>query len=130
MEQLKANELRIGNLIMSGNNGLFDTDGAIGKVLEIGNIEREFEQIYCECEESFDWFFKDNYFGIPLTEEWLEKFGFKKEKGESYKLGKYQLYYLLYYEGYKVGELTIKYVHQLQNIYFASSGEELTIKEL
>jgi hypothetical protein len=117
MEQLKANELRIGNLIL--RNGFLPQD------------KNNFNQIVTSHNDITACVISPSSFRpILLTEEWLEKFGFKKERGESYKLGKYQLYYLLYYEGYKVGELTIKYVHQLQNIYFASSGEELTIKEL
>ena len=32
---MKASELRIGNFIMSGNNGIFDADGTIGS----GNYE-------------------------------------------------------------------------------------------
>ena len=75
---MNANELRIGNYIISGNNGKYSENGIVGKVLEIGNVEREFEQIYCECDESFEWFFKDNYFGITLTEEWLDEFGLNR----------------------------------------------------
>lgn len=76
---LQAGDLRIGNFIISGNNGTFDTDYLdYGKVLSIGQEDQEFEQIYCECEESFNWYFRDNYFGIPLTKEWLVEFGYKK----------------------------------------------------
>lgn len=80
---ISAKDLRIGNYIISGNNGKFDPEGTIGKVLEIGNEDREFEQIYCECEESFEWFWKDNYFGIPLTESELEKLGVIKQYQEN-----------------------------------------------
>ena len=92
---LKANELRIGNYITSGVNGVFNKDLMnIGRVVEIGNIDREFEQIYCECEESFEWFFKDNYFGIPLTDEWFEKWGFCKD-GEYWSRGIWDYKYCL-----------------------------------
>ena len=129
MEQLKANELRIGNFVLD------DTSDNVMIVSRIENkdyTEWNSGDKYNICCLKFGTkgYYEGNFKPIPLTKEWLKKFGFKKERGESYKLGKYQLYYLLYYEGYKVGELTIKYVHQLQNIYFASSGEELTIKEL
>jgi hypothetical protein len=50
---MTATELKIGNYIASGN--VFKETSTIGKVLEIGNEDREFEQIYCECEESFEW---------------------------------------------------------------------------
>jgi hypothetical protein len=75
---------------------------------------------------------------IHLTEEWLLKFGFDKKVGsqttyfkKSYfpfflhtKAGKWSLSYNNEYDD---GE--IKHVHQLQNLYFALTGEELTIKE-
>jgi hypothetical protein len=77
---LKNKDLRVGNYIMSGNNGKFQEGGSIGRVLEIGNEDREFEQIYCECSESFDWFFRDNYFGVPIKPNVLEKMGFKPDK--------------------------------------------------
>ena len=78
---------------------------------------------------------------IPLTEEWLERFGFKLPAhswiGDKFHLSEYG-------EGSKhpnggvwvvamnknnaiIAE--IQYVHQLQNLYFALVGEELTIKE-
>jgi len=68
---------------------------------------------------------------IPLTEEWLIKFGFEI-------LNKNAIYnYLLLYWNIKDEEYdfvregkatTIKYIHQLQNLYFALTEEELTIK--
>jgi hypothetical protein len=78
---------------------------------------------------------------IPLTEEWLLTFGFEQQtwaglKTDSYEKGIYQLS--------KVGGEHTMYqlssnhlmlvvfpesVHQLQNLYFALTGTELTIKE-
>ena len=73
---------------------------------------------------------------IPLTKEWLLKFGFK------YKEMYYESEYLtalndcfivvervtgFFYVDAPNNE--IKYVHQLQNLYFALTGEELEIKE-
>lgn len=74
---LKNSDLQIGNIIASGK--VFNNTSTIGKVLEIGNDEKEFEQIYCECSESFEWFFKDNYCGVPLTEDLHNIFGVKKD---------------------------------------------------
>lgn len=70
---------------------------------------------------------------IPLTEEWLEKFGFQKNiTTDLYPTFSYNILnindgivYVLNY-----GFIThIKYLHQLQNLYFALTGEELTIKQ-
>ena len=84
---------------------------------------------------------------ILLTEEWLIKFGFENDINSSmvqfWTLGKF----ILYHENYIHTETTnreyfelsnyydvvgssqeIIYVHQLQNLYFALTGEELEIK--
>jgi hypothetical protein len=66
---------------------------------------------------------------IELTEEWLLKFGFEKVAENDFILGKYSLYYLLYYDGYRVSEITPKYVHKLQNLYFALTGKELVVSD-
>lgn len=66
---------------------------------------------------------------ITLTEEWLEKFGFVNEYGdgvgtfyenEKFGVRKIDGIFEDYYYGIK-----IQYVHQLQNFYFALTGEEL-----
>lgn len=91
---------------------------------------------------------------IPLTEEWLLKFGFTDyewcDDCAFIKCGNYHLMVRLFKGKWyitrtkvskdKDGHMTsghkdvvkkglIKYVHQLQNLYFALTGEELTIKE-
>ena len=72
---------------------------------------------------------------IPLTEEWLLIMGFEKceHKTEpqyykdceeiSVRLFPKEKYFTLAYLGTE-----IKYLHELQNLYFALTGEELTIK--
>lgn len=74
---------------------------------------------------------------IPLTEEWLLKFGFKPidERGYSKEIvnkkDNYEYNFVLSKvdDGYDndVCLYTIKYVHQLQNLYFALTGKELII---
>ena len=74
----------------------------------------------------------DNLIPIPLTEEWLLRFGFKqgtlkncyfKSWGDN---GVETVVFEYHYKGgfeYEIGEhrhKTIQYVHQLQNLYFAS----------
>jgi hypothetical protein len=72
---------------------------------------------------------------IPLTEEWLLKFGFEKSHlnywiiankgfffGVSLKMG--VMY--LFDEG-MITPCNIKHVHQLQNLYFALTNKELQI---
>ncbi|MCK5605284.1 hypothetical protein KAR91_25555 [Candidatus Pacearchaeota archaeon] len=108
---MKANDLRIGNLI---HETISNLHGVVS--LEILKIIEE----------------KDNhsYKPILLTEEWLIKFGLLKTKERSYLLGCYEL--VKYEDVFRVllsknGILTsLKYVHQLQNLYFALTGNELS----
>lgn len=88
--------------------------------------------------------FKENpeYKPIPITEEWLLKFGFVKE-GRYYARGVHQRLFsglmelkfdrLLKMWVFSIGRYSditrIEYVHQLQNLYFALTGEELTIND-
>lgn len=68
---------------------------------------------------------------IPLTEEWLVKFGFEKDSFGCLYFGYFYYRKSLFYssgEFSNIGLPNIQYVHQLQNIYFALTGEELTIK--
>jgi hypothetical protein len=75
---------------------------------------------------------------IPLTEEWLLKFGFEFDKGCSYWKSEIELtkdtmeeYFTAFdCRGFGFCEKEIKHVHQLQNLYFALTGEELTIKTI
>lgn len=136
-EKLTVSEIRIGNYIQSGNNGVFAGDGTHGKVLSINQEEVDFEQVYCECEESYDWFFKDNYFGIPLTEELLIKLSYDLADDDTYTYDDICVDTKAASDAYDVSiwrtkewvHLTwITDVHQLQNIHFLIGKGELTIK--
>ena len=81
----------------------------------------------------FSWMAWDYCRPIPLTEEWLLKFGFKWD-GISYRdNGRYSI--IKTKRGFDFGfewedyNTPIDYVHQLQNLYHALKGEELTIKQ-
>jgi hypothetical protein len=119
---MKANELKIGNFIYYGaNERVLDTL----LFLQLLKYTTIFEP-------------------IPLTEEWLLKLGWVK-KENVFRMSKYWVEFrnskkhgVLIYFGcfnfkYRIYFLEIfnelKYVHQLQNLYFALTGEELTIKE-
>ena len=70
---------------------------------------------------------------IPLTEEWLERFGFEYSdlNGDSglWKIPPFQIYGKYNQFIYEYA-LDVNYVHQLQNLYFSLTGEELTIKTI
>ena len=86
------------------------------------------------CDEITDYQF-DLINPIPLTEEWLERFGFKEKSKWTFVLntpsGRMLTYHLgtkiIHYgsDGYGSGEINCKYVHQLQNLYHALTGKEL-----
>ena len=81
-----------------------------------------------------------NYNPIPLTEEWLIKFGWGVSEFDNEMINNMSLKDTIIGYNYKskVLELEgeteslyfnhIKHVHQLQNLHFALTGKELTIK--
>lgn len=82
------------------------------------------------------------FVGIPLTEEWLDKLGFQKKEtdtGTTWYIGinpvtedyMLALTWLDNFDRpfYGNGHFKIDTVHQLQNLYFSLTGEELTLKE-
>jgi hypothetical protein len=128
---MKASELRI-------TNYLKDQKGRLCEIYELRHdegvkaraIEGPFTSLPCEP--------------IPLTEEWLLNFGFEQDyncfvkstgqldliifssdtlvaKANDLKPGEF------YFCFHKI-IVMIKYVHQLQNLYFALTGEELILK--
>ena len=146
---MKPEELRIGNYVFPLDQG--------GEQLNIAHkvtlitrtyvgvtFTTEINRAYSEIE------------GIPLTEEWLTRFGFK-EVIEHYDGFSEHSYELTYREGcidtftvsYDAEDFSlalfessdnhdeelgivpnankVRYVHQLQNLYYALAGEELTL---
>ena len=75
---------------------------------------------------------------IPLSEEWLLKFGFEKDDGIweheelmwSCEISGDDDSFNFKRLGLDLPCIGIFYVHQLQNLYFAITGEELTIKTI
>jgi hypothetical protein len=70
---------------------------------------------------------------IPLTEEWLERFGWVKSKDRSHFWHDSNLSLWFNDNGLFIesvgGKLCIKHLHQLQNLYFALTYEELQTDE-
>lgn len=138
---MKAEELRIGNLVWTDYSG---------EMLVSAIMDDKKNQYLClRKNENFPdgRYIIGDVSGIPLTEEWLVRMGFNNtaikwmDKSVSnpvfIKKDKYYLefvdgeYYFNLFFGMSnnpVHLTAIKYVHQLQNLYFALTGEELTIK--
>ena len=114
---MKANELRIGNLIEI-NAPIMDKIIVVD-VYHISELKKN----------------KDFFQPIPLTEEWLLKFGFNKQiDGFFRKNNSFMIEVLFHDEGFCVtnqGVILnhILYLHQLQNLYFALTGTELTLNK-
>lgn len=123
---LKANELRLGNLV-----NYEQTTHYITLIDRLGFIEtRWIKQPINELNYTSS---IDIIKPIELTEEWLIKFGFYKKNGYGFinitmKGGLYNsLNNDCYIYNYYGLQLNCKYVHQLQNLYFALTGSELTV---
>lgn len=118
---MKANELRIGNWVtelLVNNNSFVDTP----------------IQLHTVGEYVISAVNNNKVKPIKLTEEWLIKFGFESNGIAFLKNGyiiwiQENKYVFALYEAYSNNELftEIKYVHQIQNLYFALTGNELEI---
>jgi len=110
---MKANELRVGNWI-------FDNISATTK---------RATWVHIKVMEN------DEYFAepIPLSHEWFYRMGFIFDsvmfEKDNIRIGHYKDGFCLV-NGFDISDkvIEIKYIHQLQNIYFALTNEELTLK--
>lgn len=146
---MEAKELRLNNLVYVYNDRLSSVDSIGHNVLWVEILEPE------EDESIMKEVSKDVISPILLNEEWLVRFGFKFIKndyiGYSENImfnGDYwyniknktihssdwlcPLEYLINIPSNEGGAINIakdiEYVHQLQNLYFALTGEELELK--
>lgn len=114
---MNASELRIGNLFLEKNSKT-----------EIKVLQLSENEIVFEGDFKGQWQAEP----IPLTEDWLLRFGFKhtgngfyiniKSKIDLCNIG--DKYFNLGFKNISIGN--IKYVHQLQNLYFALTNTELS----
>ena len=122
---MEANELRIGNYFYDRSNKILRLDWweHINKLASDMSVNGM--KVHPMTEHI------GNARPIPLTEEWLVKFGFEKLEGWDdmyyFQIGNFQVYEYNV-SGYDYDGFNIKHVHQLQNLYFALTNKELTIK--
>lgn len=130
---MKANELRIGNYLNGKQGYVVVSEIRANNSVKIHDNTSSFYVGTCLKP-------------IPLTEEWLFNFnmeyvdGFSSQRKLYVKKHEYDISQITYSEkeglmrlsnGEQKGTMLIphiKYVHQLQNLYFALTGEELTFK--
>lgn len=144
---MKASELRIGNFL--DRNGLMEVRVIAESEIKVHD---HFNNLF-----HLKWFEVDFFKPIPITEEWLLKFGFEKtlinngvirqyfhdctppkyrnNYGLFFRFGEMrdEIYKMYWYASDPVNSnmhsFPCKYVHQLQNLYFALTGQELTFKK-
>ncbi len=107
---MKIQELRIGNWINLHNNSSFESY----------QIDSGYDLIDDNC---------DNISPIILTEKWLLLFGFKRFCKDFSKNG---VIIHTRKRGYVLRKSVpdIKYVHTLQNLYFALTNTELSVSKI
>ena len=124
---MEAKELKIGNIVSTPNQPIFRIDLFDYVAKGIG----KFGQISDPKLHPLTWYLQDLK-PIEITKQWFYQLGFKSDNDESTILIK---------NGFDIIELNdgsfelfnhdypikIKYVHQLQNLYYALLGEELSL---
>lgn len=119
---MDARELRLGNYI-----------SVLGNTVEVIKIfgERKIE-VHSDILQFWDVDIEEDdmdVLPIPLTEEWLDKMKFRKYNNIRFEhdmlLGD-----IVKDNGFYLANVTpeIKWVHQLQNAFYAITGEELEVK--
>ena len=133
---MKANELRLGNILMYNSPISLTSQTVEVNIYHLSDILGHTPLSYSDR--------KNAYQAIPITEEWLIKFGFEGDDDERHivlglgggeelsierltktccliraiKNESVDFVYVAYPE----------YVHQLQNLYFSITGKELEVK--
>lgn len=142
---MKANELRIGNLGKNIHDEIYECHAITRFTQHFKGVDKK------EAREENDTL-NTFIFPIPLTEEWLEKLGLIQlsswcgNDGDWYRsfgentnnserfsidVNTHNKEFCFDYEMGGLGEVSVvvKHVHQLQNLYFALTGEELVLKD-
>jgi hypothetical protein len=129
---MKASELRIGNLVKTCTPNMKIMIPHIDAQVQAISLFGELSFLHEPTREGFE-MPAQHVTGIPLTEEWLLKFGFirvrdypvysKNDLRIELNIAKSEWTADLY-----IDRTAIQCVHQLQNLYFALTGEELEIK--
>jgi len=140
---MKVEELRKGNYILGCDETEIDRGNGIYEDVEIEEIVQ-----FIGYDPFEGWFWTEggdreeyrHFQEIPLTEDWLLRLGFEyvmcedgidgfARNGFAF-INIQQFRMLVSGDEYAVLiEHDIQYVHQLQNLYFALTGDELTLKK-
>ena len=119
---IKSTDLRIGNRVICEDFHGKKYETCVGSISDTGIDGR------INWAEDIEW---EECWTIPLTPKILERFGFHHSAPGYYTDGRFDIesivkpsvYFNFCLNGMKAASL--HYVHQLQNLYFALTGEEL-----
>lgn len=119
---MKANELRIGNLVKA--NGVYG-----GSVQTFERFTDDLSVMFFSDGRGIGEYLKDCG-PVAITEEWLKRIDWKGyihlHFNSNFSMDKQgHIYYHNDYTG-----VNVSYIHELQNLYFALKGEELILKDL
>ena len=142
-DMIDVNDLRIGNLVLAGN--MWEVRGGHGPykqtIREVCLISRDIDDEYDEYVETVEPGKSNNAIDdlccninpIPLTEEWLKDLGFVAGNLPVFE-GYVKIRFMfnspplvLDIDNHRMPLHHVKYVHQLQNLYYALTSEELKI---
>lgn len=118
------NELRLGNLLKNS-----------GSLMKVVSLDIRYKNPSCVVVEKLKGQHTNvfRHDPIPITEEWLLRMGLEKHEFDNGKPNQYRFKEILIvirdskFVDYG-SSVVLPYVHTLQNLYFALTGEELEIK--
>lgn len=127
---MDVRELRIGNLVQTHRREL-------NEIIVINTIATKYNSNeVLLATNMFPLLLLNQCDPIPLTEEWLERFGAEEKWSEKYELQGFSIilkedntwtFWIANSDDFGGSYfVNINYVHQLQNLYYALTGEELT----
>ena len=123
---MKSSELRIGNWVFDDQNDHCKVSLLYSEKndnYESGHYSDDGYRVEYDDDRD-EIYLSDNINPIPLTEEWLKRFGFGLCEHRGYVKGEF--YIGLSFNFYSdMASFKVNSVHQLQNLYFALTGEEL-----
>jgi hypothetical protein len=152
---MKATELRIGNIIARIDRTKkihLPVYVAPMKILEIELFKCQYYNYDQNPALVKEWYMSDlnDISGIPITDEWLIMFGFEFDENKGfkysdddgepqevedrpywfvqYKSDDFTMRFIWYPDDRKANSCPCNFVHQIQNAYFALTGEELLLK--
>ena len=145
---MEVQNLRIGNYIQAKYYDEDDNEAI--ELCRVVTLDSVGAAEYPICVESLGSSGREHYIEfepVPITEDWLIRFGFEKSKGNfsiDFNLGYLELEYHVIMDLWEFNIVNVgdswddpvsmplkspQFIHQLQNLYFSLTGEELVLTD-